>query len=141
AFVDTARRADRDQLPKPARLFAQLITRRRPQIFVRQIRDTEAAARKTLSSARHVKAALERDIKSELLVNGQTILQTDDGETVRAVRAVIELITTAQTCVVAKLRLDADGRLAPRACAGETGRARVADRHNRRGGESLGEEE
>src|SRR5205085_12455163 len=134
AFAHATRRADGEQLTETALLFAQLITRRRAQIFIRQIRDAGRAARKTRARARHVEAALEREIEGELFVDGQTILKADDGEAVRAVRAVLQLITTTQSSVVPKLRLDADGRFAPRTCAREAGRARIADGHNRRSG-------
>src|SRR2546423_8814986 len=84
-------RTEGDELTQ-ASAITKLVARVGAKICRRRPTESERRAVETGFSARQMKAALESKFKRELFVDGQAILQTDDGEAVRAVDAVLKLI-------------------------------------------------
>ncbi len=99
--VNASGGAKREQLSIAATI-AKLIMRRSFEVFVWRPAETQRGAVEALAIASHVEAALKTELEREGFRYRQTVLKSEDRETVGPVDAVLELITTDYGSVFAK---------------------------------------
>src|SRR2546423_8683769 len=86
-----------------------------------------------------MKASLKTEFNRELFRQRQTVLQTHDGKTIRAVDAVFQLIAASHRSVLAEPCFNSDLSFPARSRAGKAVGSEVGNRHDRRCGQSLRE--
>src|SRR5205085_12629186 len=95
---------EREHRPQTAAV-AHLVARGRAEALDRLPGEAEVRAVEALAVAGEVEAALVAEVERELLINRKPVREADDGEAVRAVDAVLDLVARVEVGEVTELRL------------------------------------